>query len=152
MNLDLVLGMSCKNIGCLACDQNSGLVANTASGVLVVLNTRTNCQVKYFHVRKNCVSSASFSHDGRYVTTGETGHRPAVRVWRIKDGQEVATMYGHEFGIKCVQFGPTMREIISVGLEHDNVVNVWAWPSGHRIAANNIVGGKASLNETLFSS
>ncbi|GFR83474.1 mitogen-activated protein kinase-binding protein 1 [Elysia marginata] len=139
MNLDLVLGMSCNNKGSLACDQNSGLVAHTASGVLVLLNTRTNCQVKYFHVRKNCVSSASFSKDGRYVTTGETGFRPAVRVWRVKDGDEVATLYGHEFGIKCVRFSPCMREIISVGMEHDNVVNVWAWPKGDRLAANNIV-------------
>ncbi|KAK3781220.1 hypothetical protein RRG08_047761 [Elysia crispata] len=139
MNLDLVLGLSCNNKGALACDQSTGLVAHTASGVLVLLNTKSNCQVKYFHLRKNCVSSACFSSDGRYVITGETGYRPAVRVWRIKDGVEVATLYGHEFGIKCVQFSPDMQEIISVGMEHDNVVNVWAWPSGCKIAANNIL-------------
>ena len=59
-----------------------------------------------------------------------------------QDGVEVATLYGHEFGIKCVQFSPDMQEIISVGMEHDNVVNVWAWPSGCKIAANNILGGQ----------
>ncbi|RUS71235.1 hypothetical protein EGW08_021000, partial [Elysia chlorotica] len=139
MNLDMVLGMSCTNKGSLACDQTSGMVAHTASGVLVLLNTKINCQVKYLHVRKNCVSSASFSSDGRYVTTGETGFRPAVRVWRVKDGAEVAILYGHEFGIKCVQFSPDMQEIISVGMEHDNVVNVWKWPTGDKVAANKIL-------------
>lgn len=139
MNLDLVLGMSCNNKGSLACDQNSGLVAHTSAGVLVLLNTVTNCQVKYFQLRKNCISSVCFSRDGRYVTTGETGFRPAVRVWKVKEGHEMATLYGHEFGIRCVLFSPDMRKVISVGMEHDNVVNVWAWPSGHRLAANNIV-------------
>ncbi|KAK3728883.1 hypothetical protein RRG08_053494 [Elysia crispata] len=43
MNLDLVLGLSCNNKGALACDpEHEGLVAHTASGVLVLLNTKSN--------------------------------------------------------------------------------------------------------------
>ncbi|BFZ06630.1 hypothetical protein BsWGS_09669 [Bradybaena similaris] len=139
MNLDLVLGISCRNISCLACDQNSSLVAHTASGVLVLLDTATNCQVRYLHLRQNAVSTVSFSPDGKLIVTGEIGYRPAVRVWRVKDGQEIAALYGHEFGIKSVLFLSNMTQIVSVGLEHDNIVNLWAWPERWRIATNKIV-------------
>ncbi|KAH9512397.1 hypothetical protein Btru_039405 [Bulinus truncatus] len=145
MNLDLVLGMTCNNISCLACDRNSSLVAHAAAGVLVILDAETgNSQVKYLHLRKNCVSSVNFSSDGKLIVTGEIGYRPAARVWRVKgrtnlDGLEVAALYGHDFGIKYVLFSPAMDVIVTVGLEHDNEVNVWAWPEKHRLATNKIV-------------
>ncbi|KAH9512400.1 hypothetical protein Btru_039412 [Bulinus truncatus] len=139
MNLDLVLGMTCNNISCLACDRNSSLVAHAAAGVLVILDAETNSQVKYLHLRKNCVSSVNFSSDGKLIVTGEIGYRPAARVWRVKDGLEVAALYGHDFGIKYVLFSPAMDVIVTVGLEHDNEVNVWAWPERHRLATNKIV-------------
>ncbi|XP_059163651.1 mitogen-activated protein kinase-binding protein 1-like [Physella acuta] len=139
MNLDLVLGMSCNNISCLACDVNSGLIAHTASGVLVLLDTDTNCQVRYITLRKNSVSSINFSSDGKLIVTGEIGYRPAVRIWRVKDGNEIAAFDGHEFGIKYVLFSPGMEVIVSVGLEHDNEVIVWSWPEKHKIATNKIV-------------
>ncbi|KAH9512403.1 mitogen-activated protein kinase binding protein 1 [Bulinus truncatus] len=135
MNLDLVLGMTCNNISCLACDRNSSLVAHAAAGVLVILDAETNSQVKYLHLRKNCVSSVNFSSDGKLIVTGEIGYRPAARVWRVK----VAALYGHDFGIKYVLFSPAMDVIVTVGLEHDNEVNVWAWPEKHRLATNKIV-------------
>uniref|UniRef100_A0A2C9M6X9 Anaphase-promoting complex subunit 4 WD40 domain-containing protein n=1 Tax=Biomphalaria glabrata TaxID=6526 RepID=A0A2C9M6X9_BIOGL len=139
MNLDLVLGMSCNNISCLACDRNSSLVAHTAAGVLVILDAETNSQVKYIHLNKNCVSSVNFSSDGKLIVTGEIGYRPAARIWRVKDGVEIASLYGHDFGIKYVLFSPSMDVIVTVGLEHDNEVNVWAWPEKHRLATNKIV-------------
>ncbi|XP_012943584.1 mitogen-activated protein kinase-binding protein 1, partial [Aplysia californica] len=138
MNLDLALGISCVNLSSLAFGCVSGLLAYPASGVLVVYSPKLNCQVAYLHVRRNSVSCANFSPDGRYVLTGEVGYKPALRVWRLQDGQEVATIYGHEFGIKSAMFSPRGDVIVSVGLENDNEVNVWAWPDKHRVATNKI--------------
>ncbi|CAG5118813.1 unnamed protein product, partial [Candidula unifasciata] len=122
MDLDLVLGMSCRNISCLACDQNSSLAAHTASGVLVLLDTATNCQVRYLHLRQNAVSTVSFSPDGKLIVTGEIGYRPAVRVWRVKVKATDRVIHSHksieEFKGNCLK---VQDQILFIGFNSGDI-------------------------------
>jgi len=39
----------------------------------------------------------------------------------------------------CVQaFAPNLKYILSVGTEHDMMVNVWNWKNGIKVASNKI--------------
>lgn len=39
----------------------------------------------------------------------------------------MAEMLGHKYGVACVAFSPNMKHIVSMGYQHDMVVNVWDW-------------------------
>ena len=36
-------------------------------------------------------------------------------------------MLGHKYGVACVAFSPNMKHIVSMGYQHDMVLNVWDW-------------------------
>lgn len=55
------------------------------------------------------------------------GHLPAVRVWDVADGSQVAELHEHKYGVACVAFSPNSKYIVSIGYQHDMSVNVWAW-------------------------
>lgn len=57
----------------------------------------------------------------------QNGHRPAVRIWDVEEKSQVAEMLGHKYGVACVAFSPNMKYIVSMGYQHDMVVNVWDW-------------------------
>ncbi|CAG5136024.1 unnamed protein product, partial [Candidula unifasciata] len=77
-----------------------------------------------------------------------TGHQPAVRVWDVQEKTQVAEFHGHKFGIKCVAFFPNMKEIVSVGTQHDMMVNVWNWKTGNKVASNKV---SAKVSALAFS-
>lgn len=52
---------------------------------------------------------------------------PAVRVWDVAERTQVAELQEHKYGISCVAFSPNSKYIVSVGYQHDMIVNVWAW-------------------------
>lgn len=52
---------------------------------------------------------------------------PAVRVWDVVDKTQVAEIQEHKYGVACVAFSPNAKYIVSVGYQHDMIVNVWAW-------------------------
>lgn len=57
----------------------------------------------------------------------QNGHRPAVRIWDVEEKTQVAEMLGHKYGVACVAFSPNMKHIVSMGYQHDMVLNVWDW-------------------------
>ena len=57
----------------------------------------------------------------------QNGHRPAVRIWDVEEKSQVAEMLGHKYGVACVAFSPNMKHIVSMGYQHDMVLNVWDW-------------------------
>lgn len=57
----------------------------------------------------------------------QSGHMPAVRVWEVLERQQVAELQEHKYGIACVSFSPNGKYIVSVGYQHDMMVNVWNW-------------------------
>lgn len=52
---------------------------------------------------------------------------PAVRVWEVSECIQVCELQEHKYGIACVAFSPNGKYIVSVGYQHDMVVNVWNW-------------------------
>ncbi|GFO08253.1 hypothetical protein PoB_003475800 [Plakobranchus ocellatus] len=81
--LEHVLGMTVYSNSALTCDPRSGLVAYPAGCVLVLLDSVKNKQLGTLHTPRKSITAVSFSSDGRYVLTGESGLQPAVRVWDV---------------------------------------------------------------------
>ncbi len=52
---------------------------------------------------------------------------PVVRVWDVAERTQVAELQAHKYGVSCVAFSPNSKYIVSVGYQHDMIVNVWAW-------------------------
>lgn len=106
---------------------------------------------------RKAITTLAFSPDGKYVVTGEvsvrhqdsdvhpvtqssvnfndlsppclpqSGHMPAVRVWEVSERVQVSELQEHKYGVACVAFSPNGKYIVSVGYQHDMVVNVWNW-------------------------
>ncbi|XP_042295517.1 WD repeat-containing protein 62 isoform X2 [Sceloporus undulatus] len=136
--LEKVLGITTQTSSGLACDPNTGQIAYPTGCVVVVFNPRKNKQRHIFNTSRKNVSALSFSPDGKYIVTGENGHRPAVRVWDVEERTQVSELYGHKHGVACVAFSPNMKYLVSVGYPHDMIVNVWDWKKDGLIASNKV--------------
>ncbi|XP_051018736.1 WD repeat-containing protein 62 [Acomys russatus] len=138
VTLEKVLGITAQNSSGLTCDPGTGHVAYLAGCVVVTLNPKENKQQHIFNTSRKSLSALAFSPDGRYIVTGENGHRPAVRVWDVEEKTQVAEMLGHKYGVACVAFSPNMKHIVSMGYQHDMVLNVWDWKKDIVVASNKV--------------
>ncbi|XP_061609598.1 mitogen-activated protein kinase-binding protein 1-like isoform X3 [Phyllopteryx taeniolatus] len=138
VTLEKVLGITALGNSCLACDPKTGLVAYPAGCVVVLLNPRKNRQQHLINTSRKTITALSFSQDGKYLVTGESGHLPAVRLWDVSECRLVSELQKHEYGVSCVAFSPDGKYIVSVGNQHDMMVNVWAWKKDVVIAANKV--------------
>ncbi|XP_017782013.1 PREDICTED: WD repeat-containing protein 62 isoform X2 [Nicrophorus vespilloides] len=150
IKLERVLGVTVNNNAALASDPNSETVAYPAGCTVVLFNTTTGQQSHIINTSKKTVTSLAFSSCGRYLVTGECGHQPAVRIWDLQSDpqpaqtglapqvQQVAEFVGHKYGISCVAFSPTNKFVVSIGTQHDMIVNVWDWKSNIKVASNKI--------------
>lgn len=50
-----------------------------------------------------------------------------MRLWDVAERRQVAELQKHKYGVSCVAFSPNSKYIVSVGNQHDMMVNVWAW-------------------------
>lgn len=66
----------------------------------------------------------------------QSGHAPAVRVWDIESCQQVAELTDHKFSVPCVAFSPNGKYLFSIGNQFDNMINVWNWKTGIKVASN----------------
>uniref|UniRef100_UPI0037E78C83 mitogen-activated protein kinase-binding protein 1-like n=1 Tax=Semicossyphus pulcher TaxID=241346 RepID=UPI0037E78C83 len=137
VTLEKVLGITASGNSGLACDPRSGLVAYPAGCVVVLLNPKKNRQHHIITSRKT-ITALSFSPDGKYLVTGESGHLPAVRLWDVAERRQVLELQTHKYGISCVAFSPNSKYIVSVGNQHDMMVNVWAWKKDVVVATNKV--------------
>ncbi|XP_063040492.1 mitogen-activated protein kinase-binding protein 1 isoform X2 [Engraulis encrasicolus] len=138
VTLEKVLGITTLGNRALASDPRSGLVAYPAGCVVVLLNPKKNKQHHIVNSFRKTITTVSFSPDGKYVVTGESGHMPAVRVWDAVERTQVAELQEHKYGVACVAFSPNSKYIVSVGYQHDMIVNVWAWKKNVVVAANKV--------------
>ncbi|XP_058386929.1 WD repeat-containing protein 62 [Diceros bicornis minor] len=138
VSLEKVLGITAQNSNGLACDPSTGHVAYLAGCVVVILNPKENKQQHIFNTARKSLSALAFSPDGKYIVTGENGHRPAVRIWDVDEKSQVAEMLGHKYGVACVAFSPNMKHIVSMGYQHDMVLNVWDWKKDILVASNKV--------------
>ncbi|XP_008573877.1 PREDICTED: WD repeat-containing protein 62 isoform X1 [Galeopterus variegatus] len=138
VSLEKVLGITAQNSSGLTCDPGTGHVAYLAGCVVVILNPKDNKQQHIFNTARKSLSALAFSPDGKYIVTGENGHRPAVRIWDVEEKSQVAEMLGHKYGVACVAFSPNMKHIVSMGYQHDMVLNVWDWKKDIVVASNKV--------------
>ncbi|KAJ6663802.1 hypothetical protein lerEdw1_009881 [Lerista edwardsae] len=136
--LEKVLGITTQTSSGLACDPNTGQIAYPTGCVVVILSPRKNKQRHIFNTSRKTVSALCFSPDGKFIATGENGHRPAVRVWDVEEKTQVSELHGHKHGVACVAFSPNMKFLVSVGYPHDMVVNVWDWKKDTLVASNKV--------------
>ncbi|KAF4100003.1 hypothetical protein G5714_020129 [Onychostoma macrolepis] len=138
VTLEKVLGITTAGNSGLTCNPCSGTVAYPAGCVVVLLNPAKNTQQHLINSSRKAISTLSFSSDGRYLVTGESGHLAAVRVWDVSEGSLVTELLEHKYGVSCVAFSPNGKYIVSVGSQHDMSVNLWAWKKNALIAANKV--------------
>uniref|UniRef100_A0A8C3SZY9 WD repeat domain 62 n=1 Tax=Chelydra serpentina TaxID=8475 RepID=A0A8C3SZY9_CHESE len=113
--LEKVLGITTQTSSGLACDPNTGQIAYPTGCVVVILNPQKNKQRHIFNTS-----------------------RPAVRVWDVEEKTQVSELHGHKHGVACVAFSPNMKYIVSVGYQHDMIVNVWDWKKDTLVASNKV--------------
>lgn len=58
-----------------------------------------------------------FSPSGQFIAIGERGKKPALRVFQLSTGREVANLQQHAYGIKAAAFSPDDSLVVSVGYE-----------------------------------
>ncbi|XP_038075737.1 WD repeat-containing protein 62-like isoform X2 [Patiria miniata] len=146
VTLERVLGLTVRDNRTFACDPTTGLVVYPAGCVIVLYNPRRNKQSHIFSHSRKTITALAISGDGKNVVSGEYGHKPAVRVWDVEERTQLTELHGHKFGINCVAFSPNLKYVVSVGEQHDMVVNVWNWKDGSKLAA-----GKISVKVAGFS-
>ncbi|EFN81436.1 Mitogen-activated protein kinase-binding protein 1 [Harpegnathos saltator] len=108
---------------------------------VVLFNPRRNSQAHVLNACRKTVTSLALAGDGKLLATGECGHMPNVRVWDISDPHnavQIAEFSGHKYGINCVAFSPSNKYVVSVGSQHDMIVNVWDWRSNVKVASNKV--------------
>ncbi|XP_054462647.1 WD repeat-containing protein 62 isoform X2 [Anoplopoma fimbria] len=137
VTLEKVLGISTTSSSGLTSDPRSGLIAYPAGCVIVLLHPKKNKQSHIINTSRKPFSALAFSHDGKHLVTGESGHMPCVRVWEL-DGGQVAEVQSHKYGVSCVAFSSNSCYIVSVGYQHDMTVSVWDWRKGAIIASNKV--------------
>ncbi|KAM8832217.1 mitogen-activated protein kinase-binding protein 1-like isoform 2-T2 [Spinachia spinachia] len=138
VTLEKVLGITVSGNSGLTCDPRSGLVAYPAGCVVVLLDPKKKRQQHIINKSRKTITSLSFSPDGKYLVTGESGHLPAVRLWDVAERRQVAELQEHKYGVSCVAFSPNSKFVVSVGNQHDMMVNVWVWKKDVVVAANKV--------------
>ncbi|KMQ93819.1 mitogen-activated protein kinase-binding protein 1 [Lasius niger] len=116
-------------------------IAFYCSCTVVLFNPRKNSQAHVLNACRKTVTSLALAGDGKLLATGECGHMPNVRVWDISDPHnavQIAEFSGHKYGINCVAFSPSNKYVVSVGSQHDMIVNVWDWRNNVKVASNKV--------------
>jgi hypothetical protein len=67
------------------------------------------------------VTQAALSPDGRYAAIGFYND-PAVRLYRLSDGKEVAAFHGHSKGVTCIAFSADGKVIASGSMDKTAIV------------------------------
>ncbi|XP_069063712.1 WD repeat-containing protein 62, partial [Pleurodeles waltl] len=138
VKLKTVLGITSTSNSSFTCDVNTGVIAYFAGCVIVLFCPKKNKQTHIFNNSRKPLRALSFSPDGKYIVTGESGSRPAVRVWDKEEKTQVAELLGHKYGVSCVAFSPNSKYIVSVGYHHDMLVNLWDWKKETVVAKNKV--------------
>ena len=60
------------------------------------------------------VTCLAWAGDGNLLASGESGHKPAVKVWSRQTLSSLVTLSGHQFGVASVAFSPDIKYVVSV--------------------------------------
>lgn len=103
----------------------------------VVNNATSLKRTFYVYISQQFKPDSTFPNGPREFVSFQNGYLPAVRVWDVVRGSQVAELQEHKYGVSCVAFSPNSKYIVSVGSPHDMSVNVWAWKVKNEILNHN---------------
>ncbi|XP_068151902.1 uncharacterized protein Wdr62 isoform X2 [Drosophila tropicalis] len=155
IKLKKVLGLTVCSNAALDVSPISGLLAYPAGCTVVLFNAKRHTQAYLVNTSRKAFTSVAFSRCGRYVATGECGINPAIKVWELETpngnlehctgGNVVAEFVDHKYAVTCVAFSPTGKYLVSVGSQHDMIVNVFDWRANLKMASNKISSKVAAV-------
>lgn len=158
IKLKKVLGLTVCSSAALDASPISGLLAYPAGCTVILFNAKKQTQAYLVNTSRKAITAVAFSRCGRYVATGECGLNPAIKVWELDSpngnledttgGNVVAEFIGHKYAVSCVAFSPTGKYLVSVGSQHDMIVNVFDWKSNLKMASNKV---SAKVSAMSFS-
>ncbi|SPP79334.1 mitogen-activated protein kinase-binding protein 1 isoform X8 [Drosophila guanche] len=155
IKLKKVLGLTVCSNAALDVSPVSGLLAYPAGCTVVLFNAKRQTQAYLVNTSRKAFTSVAFSRCGRYVATGECGINPAIKVWELETpngnlehctgGSVIAEFVDHKYAVTCVAFSPTGKYLVSVGSQHDMIVNVFDWRANLKMASNKISSKVAAV-------
>ncbi|KAH8403058.1 hypothetical protein KR222_003763, partial [Zaprionus bogoriensis] len=155
IKLKRVLGLTVCSNAALDVSPVSGLLAYPAGCTVVLFNAKRHTQAYLVNTSRKAFTSVAFSRCGRFVATGECGINPAIKVWELESpngnleqcsgGSVVAEFVDHKYAVTCVAFSPTGKYLVSVGSQHDMIVNVFDWRANLKMASNKISSKVAAV-------
>ncbi|XP_067624315.1 mitogen-activated protein kinase-binding protein 1 isoform X2 [Eurosta solidaginis] len=156
IKLKKVLGLTVCSNAALDVSPVSGLLAYPAGCTVVLFNAKRQTQAYLVNTSRKAFTSVAFSRCGRYVATGECGINPAIKVWELDSpngnlehttgGNVLAEFFDHKYAVTCVAFSPTGKYLVSIGSQHDMIVNVFDWKSNQKMASNKISSKVSALS------
>ena len=142
------------------CRDHMALVDNStvlyfAGCIGVIHDTNTNMQ-KFFTSHTGPITCMAIHRERGIVATGEQGRNPAIFIWDIKTGKELAKLAGlHKRGIACLAFSKDGTKLFTVGHDDVRTVAVYDWSTGGVVASapgdatNRILAVKANTSGGL---
>ena len=130
LKLANIEGHTAKHNRHLVHSTQGNVVAYAASSVVVLLNYAIKKQ--NFFIQSRLVSCLAFSHDGKYLAVGATGHHPTISIYDTESSSLLQTLVTpHEFGVGGLSFSSCQGSqfIASVGFHEDATLLVWNWSS-----------------------
>ncbi|XP_036329884.1 mitogen-activated protein kinase-binding protein 1-like, partial [Rhagoletis pomonella] len=156
IKLKKVLGLTVCSNAALDISPVNGLLAYPAGCTVVLFNAKRQTQAYLVNTSRKAFTSVAFSRCGRYVATGECGINPAIKVWELDSpngnlehttgGNVVAEFFDHKYAVTCVAFSPTGKYLVSIGSQHDMIVNVFDWKLNQKMASNKISSKVSALS------
>ncbi|CAG5126970.1 unnamed protein product [Candidula unifasciata] len=132
--LTRVVGLTNISKNALDCNPITGHVAFPASSMLVLLDPKTNDQKYMRNPTGKNISCLSFSDDGRLVALGESGVKPLVSLWSVKDLKELSKFtVDHSVGVKTIAIHPKYNYLVVIGIQDLNI-GVWDYVRCNRLA------------------
>ncbi|XP_033122529.1 echinoderm microtubule-associated protein-like 6 [Anneissia japonica] len=104
------------------------------AGVGVVYNVKDHSQ-RFFLGHDDDIICLSLHPEKTIVATGQVGKDPYICIWDTYNVQTVSILKdGHTHGVSSVGFDKDATQLVSVGLDPNNIINVWDWKKGKILA------------------
>lgn len=130
MRLDYVYGYRCQDMRNNIRYTEKDSIVYPAATIGVVMDRMSKAQ-KYFHGHSQQISSFAVSRCGKYVASGEIGHKPRISVWSAVTTKALQVISDfQEKSVIGLEFSNTSDLLAVVGLDKDHSVSIYDWKQG----------------------
>ena len=80
--------------------------------------------------RVKAATSVALNCNGNWLAVGETGYKPRILIFSIKEGSSEAPttiLSEHTFGVHALRFSPDSKFLASLGTVNDGFLHVWSF-------------------------